>query len=85
MTAQEAIAKDYMGIIRSHVRSYVGKDSDIKDSEQNQATNYNDNGDNNSNSNDNSNQEGNDNTGNNKKAGASLGSKIKNAFHKNKK
>lgn len=85
MTAQEAIAKDYMGIIRSHVRSYVGKDSDIKDSEQNQATNYNDNG----------NQEGNDNTGNNnnnKKAGASFGSKVKNvaasaknAFHKNKK
>ena len=78
MAAQEAIAKDYMGIIRSHVRSYVGKDSDIKDTEQNQATNYNGN----------DNQEGNDNTGNNKenkKAGASLGSKIKNAFHKNKK
>ena len=90
MTAQEAIAKDYMGIIRSHVRSYVGKDSDIKDSEQNQATNYNDNGNNNGNSdnNGNANQEGNDNNNNNKgnkKAGASLGSKIKNAFHKNKK
>ena len=84
MTAQEAIAKDYMGIIRSHVRSYVGKDSDIKDSEQNQATNYNGN----NNSNDNGNQEGNDNTGNNnnnKKAGASFGSKVKNIFHKNKK
>ena len=68
MTAQEAIAKDYMGIIRSHVRSYVGKDSDIKDSEQNQATNYNDNGNNNGNSdnNGNANQEGNDNNNNNK-------------------
>lgn len=50
MTAQEAIAKDYMGIIRAHVRSYVGKSDDMADKETQKATNY---GSNNKNNNDN--------------------------------
>ena len=40
MTAQEAIAKDYMSIIRAHVRSYVGKKADEMDNEQSKGTNY---------------------------------------------
>ena len=40
MTAQEAIAKDYMNIIRAHVRSYVGKKADEMDNEQSNGTNY---------------------------------------------
>lgn len=41
MTAQEAIAKDYMGIIRAHVRSYVGKKDNEEDTEDaKKATNY---------------------------------------------
>ena len=41
MTAQEAIAKDYMGIIRSHVRSYVGKTDDAANNQTQKSTNYN--------------------------------------------
>ena len=41
MTAQQAIAKDYMGIIRAHVRSYVGKADNQEDNEQaGKPTNY---------------------------------------------
>ena len=40
-TALEAIAKDYMGIIRAHVRSYVGKKGDEQDNQSQKATNYN--------------------------------------------
>lgn len=58
MTAQESIAKDYMNIIRAHVRSYVGKKSDETDNETQKATNYanNNNKNNNSNANSNNNQ-----------------------------
>ena len=41
MTAQQAIAKDYMGIIRAHVRSYVGRADNQEDNEQaGKPTNY---------------------------------------------
>ena len=41
MTAQQAIAKDYMGIIRAHVRSYVSRADNQEDNEQaGKPTNY---------------------------------------------
>lgn len=41
MTAQQAILKDYMGIIRAHVRSYVGKQDNPEDNQSaGKPTNY---------------------------------------------
>ena len=70
MTAQEAIAKDYMGIIRSHVRSYVGKTDDAANNQTQKSTNYNQ--QNNTEEKNNQQQQGQENQ---KKQG--LGSKIK--------
>ena len=57
MTAQEAIAKDYMGIIRSHVRSYVGKTDDAANNQTQKSTNYNQQQDQNNNTEEKNNQQ----------------------------
>ena len=64
MTAQQAIAKDYMGIIRAHVRSYVGRADNQEDNEQaGKPTNYakNNKQQNNNNNNNNNNAQQNNN------------------------
>ena len=62
MTAQQAIAKDYMGIIRAHVRSYVGRADNQEDNEQaGKPTNYAKNNNNNNNNNNNAQQNNNQN------------------------
>ena len=64
MTAQQAIAKDYMGIIRAHVRSYVGRADNQEDNEHaGKSTNYakNNKQQNNNNNNNNNNAQQNNN------------------------
>ena len=54
ITAVEQIAKDYMAIIREHVRSYTGKKDDVADTRKAQtATDYSRNNNNNNNQNNN--------------------------------
>lgn len=73
-TALETIAKNYMAIIRAHVRSYVGNEADkttnrTPDSDIDYNNNNQNNNNNNQNNNNNNNQNNNNNDQNNKKNG----------------